>query len=151
LNANNFFNNRVGTARPAFNQNQFGATAGGPVQKNRTFFFLSYEGFILRQGTTNLTTTPTPAMRTRDFSAAKMPSLFHPLATTLVNGVYTRSPFPGNVIPANRLNGAAINLANMLWPLPNLPGVVNNYQVTYTRPFNYNQYNLRMDRKLTAK
>ncbi|HXA53126.1 MAG TPA: TonB-dependent receptor [Candidatus Acidoferrum sp.] len=151
LNANNFFNNRVGTARPAFKQNQFGVTAGGPAIRDKTFFFISYEGFIARQGTTNLTTTPTAAMRAGDFSAAKIPALFDPLTTTLVNGVYTRTPFAGNQIPANRLNPAAINLANTLWPLPNQPGVVNNYQVTYARPFNYNQYNARIDHRLNAK
>ena len=151
LNANNFFNNRVGTARPAFKQNQFGATIGGPVVKDKTFFFVSYEGFVLRQGTTNLTTVPTAAMRTGDFSAAKIPAIFDPLSTTLANGVYTRTPFAGNMVPANRLNSAAANLAQMLWPLPNLPGVVNNYQVTYTRPFNYNQYNMRFDHRLTDK
>ncbi len=149
LNANNFFNNRIGTARPAFNQNQFGVTSGGRIVKDRTFFFISYEGFVLRQGTTNLTTVPTAAMRTGDFSAAKIPALFNPLAGSLVNGVYTRQPFTGNMIPKNLLNQAAINLANQLWPLPNQPGVVNNYQVTYARPFNYNQYTGRIDHRLT--
>ncbi len=149
LNANNFFNNRIGAARPAFNQNQFGVTNGGPVIRNRTFYFISYEGFILRQGTTNLTTVPTAAMRNGDFSAPGIPQIFDPLATTLVNGVYTRQSFNGNMIPANRLNLAAINLASQLWPLPNLPGVVNNYQVTYTRPFNYNQYIGRFDHQIS--
>jgi hypothetical protein len=149
LNANNFFNNRIGTSRPAFSQNQFGVTSGGRVIRDRTFFFVSYEGFVLRQGTTNLTTVPTAAMRTGDFSAAKIPAIFNPLTTSLVNGVNTRAPFTGNVIPQDLLNSAAINLANQLWPLPNQAGVVNNYQVTYTRPFNYNQYTGRFDHRLT--
>jgi hypothetical protein len=149
LNANNFFNNRIGTARPAFSQNQFGFTNGGPVIKNRTFYFLSYEGFILRQGTTNLTTVPTAAMRSGNFSGPNIPAIFDPLTTTLVSGVYTRQPFSGNIIPANRLNPAATNLAPQLWPLPNLPGAVNNFQVTYTRPFNYNQYMGRFDHQIS--
>src|SRR5262249_5075130 len=95
LNANNFFNNRAGTKRPAFNQNQFGLTAGGPIVRDKTFFFISYEGFVLRQGTTNLTTVPTAAMRAGDFSAARIPAVFDPLTTALQNGVYTRAPFAG--------------------------------------------------------
>jgi hypothetical protein len=149
LNANNFFNNRIGTARPVFNQNQFGVASGGRAIKDRTFYFVSYEGFVLRQGFTNLTTVPTAAMRAGDFSAAKIPPIFNPLTTSQVNGVYTRSPFGGNIIPQNMLNTAAMNLANRLWPLPNQPGVVNNFQLTYTRPFNYNQYTGRIDHRIT--
>jgi hypothetical protein len=51
LNANPFFSNRSGTPRPAFTQNQYGANIGGPVIKDKTFFFFAWEGFRLRQGT----------------------------------------------------------------------------------------------------
>ena len=49
-NANTFFNNRAGVARPAFTQNQYGGKVGGPVNRDKTFFFFSYESFRLRQG-----------------------------------------------------------------------------------------------------
>src|SRR5262249_6727817 len=75
LNANTFFSNSSGIARPPFTQNQFGANAGGPVYipriydgRNKTFWFLSWEGFRLRQGQTFLTTVPTAAQRAGDFS-----------------------------------------------------------------------------------
>ena len=56
LNSNTFFNNRSAVARPAFTQNQFGTSAGGPVIRDKTFFFGSYEGFRLRQGNSVLRT-----------------------------------------------------------------------------------------------
>src|SRR5712691_891075 len=151
LNANNFFANRAGQARPAFNQNQFGVTLGGPVIKDKTFYFISYEGFVLRQGTVALNTVPTAAMRRGDFSQTGIPAIFDPLTTTTA-GTPTRSAFANRQIPPESLNREAIRLADMLWPLPNLgTGVVNNFQVTYNRPFNYNQYNGRFDHRLGEK
>jgi hypothetical protein len=148
LNANNFFSNRAGQARPAFNQNQFGVTLGGPVVKDKTFYFISYEGFVLRQGTVALNTVPTAAMRQGDFSQTGIPAIFDPLTTT-TTGTPTRTAFGNRQIPAARLSPEAMRLANMLWPLPNQgTGVVNNFQVTYNRPFNYNQYNGRFDHRL---
>ena len=68
LNANTFFNNRAGVQRPAFSQNQYGATLGGPIRKDKTFFFGSYEGFNLRQGQSYVFSVPTDPMRGGDFS-----------------------------------------------------------------------------------
>lgn len=159
LNANNFFNNRAGTDRAPFSQNQFGVAGGGPVTRDKTFFFTSYEGFILRQGTTNLTTVPTAAMRTGDFSASGIPAIFDPLTTcgTLTNAPCasgapaSRSPFPGKIIPASRINSSAIPLANLLWPLPTSGTVVNNFFTTYSRPYNYNQFMGRLDHRFSEK
>src|SRR6266478_1901398 len=68
LNANDFFANRGGVKRPPFTQNQFGANVGGPVLKNKLFFFSSYEGFRQRKGSILTTWVPTAAERTGDFS-----------------------------------------------------------------------------------
>src|SRR6202045_259928 len=68
LNANDFFANSNGIARPAFTQNQFGANVGGPVFKDKLFFFSSYEGFRQREGNTFLGWVPTQAERGGDFS-----------------------------------------------------------------------------------
>jgi hypothetical protein len=100
-NANTFFNNKAGLARGVYQQNQYGATIGGPVKRDRTFYSLSWEQMDLRQATTTTTTVPTAAMRTGNFSAKGIPAIFDPLTTTLQsNSVYGRTQFPGNVIPA---------------------------------------------------
>ena len=69
LNANNFFNNLNGIARPKFNQNQFGGTIGGPIKKDKAFFFASFEDYRLAQGVINTGRVPTPAELNGDFTA----------------------------------------------------------------------------------
>src|SRR6476469_9592372 len=122
--ANNFFNNRAGRAKPDFKQNQFGGTAGGPVFKNKTFFFGSYQGHRETQGQTALSTVPTMAMRNGDFSELNR-TIFDP---------QTGQPFPGNVIPTNRFDPVAAQIFKQLYPEPNTAGskqsngqVINNY------------------------
>jgi len=164
LNANTFFNNRASLPRPQWIQNQFGATAGGPIKKDQTFLFLSWEQFALRQAYSTLTTVPTPQMLTGNFSQKGVPTIFDPLTTcgtsgnsacpTDANGnpVYTRQPFAGNVIPSTRLNQAAANLSPMLWPAATNPtAVVNNFQINYPESFLFNQYTARFDHKLGSK
>ncbi len=87
--ANNFFNNRAGRAKPEFKQNQFGGTIGGPVFKDKTFFFTDYQGHRESLGQTFLSTVPSMAMRAGDFSEL----------TRVIYDPTTGLPFPGNVIP----------------------------------------------------
>jgi hypothetical protein len=75
LNANNFFTNRTGRARPVLNQNQFGGGLGGPLVKNRLLFFTSYQGTRQVNGVSSITTLISPAL-TNDRSAAALGSLF---------------------------------------------------------------------------
>ncbi len=155
LNANNFFNNRGGIARPAFNQNQYGANAAGPIIKDKTFFMFTWEGFKLRVGIPTVTTVPTAAMRSGDFSAAGIPKIYDPLtvcgkygnaACPVVNGnpVYTRTPFPNNQIPASRIDPTAA-IMNNLWGLPNASGILNNFVTNGTGGGNQYQINTRGD------
>ena len=142
LDARNFFDPRN---KPPFRQNQFGATLGGPIQKDKTFFFLSYEGLRVRQAVTQAFTVPTAAVRAGDFSG--LPAVYDPLST---DSAGKRTPFEGNRIPVNRLDPVALAFLQKL-PLPNLPGQVQNYLATPTLQNENNQGAMRLDRRLTAK
>ncbi len=123
--ANNFFNNRAGLATPVYKQHDFGGSFGGPVWipkiykgKNKTFFFTSYEAFRNRAGATGVTANvPTKEMYGGDFSnwvtslngATTRIPIYDP--TTQVrnaDGSYTRTPFPGNVIPASKFDPVSV-------------------------------------------
>ncbi len=108
LNARNFFANAV----PPFKRNQFGGTVGGPVKKDRTFFFLSYQRTTQRSTPGSVTATVlTPEQRKGDFSASGK-TLKDPLGGN----------FPGAVIPAARLHPASQKFLEAFVPLPNRPG-----------------------------
>jgi hypothetical protein len=153
LNANTFFGNRAGLSRPAFTQNQFGANIGGPIVRNKTFFFFSYEGFRLVSGSTTTLTLPTAAQRAGDFSNTRTASgalipIYDPSASP-------RTPFVNNVIPASRLSNAAVLMAKQLWALPNGPGAAftgaNNFTVNAPLGGRHDQYNFRVDHNLSEK
>src|SRR3954454_8445970 len=97
---------------PPLRQNQYGASVGGPVSipklysgKNRTFFYAAWEGYRFRSASTTRVLVPTDAERNGDFSALSVP-IYDPATTTLdpATGSYTRSVFPGNIIPSNRID-----------------------------------------------
>lgn len=119
LNANNFFNNLRGVERPADRLHLFGASFSGPlrfpgVQKgeDRAFFFVGYEGRRPEDPRSPISSIPDAAFRAGDFSASPV----------RVIDPDTRQPFPGNRIPANRIDPAAAKIMGQL-PLPNAPGI----------------------------
>jgi hypothetical protein len=171
LNANTFFNNRAGVKRPAFSQNQFGGTLGGPIKKDKTFFFASYEGFRLRQGQSYVFSVPTDPMRGGNFAdfrnaAGAMIPIYDPLTTcgrlgnaacpTNAAGAeqITRVPFPGNIVPTNRIDRAARAMID-LWGRANSPGLpftaVNNYTANASVGGDQNQQNYRVDHTFSDK
>jgi len=165
LNANTFFNNLSAKPVPAFTQNQFGSNTGGPIKKDRTFFFFSYEGFRLRYGVPFLVAVPTAAQRAGDFSntrnaAGAMIPIYDPLTTCGVlgnpacSGALTRSQFPGNIIPASRLDPTAKILANY-WGQPNAPGLpftkLNNFSANAGAGGDNDQVNVRGDHSISDK
>lgn len=124
LDANDFFNNKNGRKKPPFKQNQFGATAGGRIFRDKTFFFGDYQGGRIRDGKTYLSTVPTVKMRAGDFSELSR-VIYDPIAKTA---------YAGNIIPVSQVDPTARKIIDQLYPLPNVAGtkaangqVINNY------------------------
>ncbi len=146
---------------PAFRQNQFGFSVGGPVWlpkiyngKGKTWFFASYEGFRRRQAASGLSRVPTQAQRDGDFTG--FPTIYDP-ATTRRNPAnanqFLRDPFPNNRIPANRINPLAARYLKDLMPLPNysLTGTVNNFLNTAPSRNDTDTILARLDHTLSSK
>ena len=119
LDANTFFNNAGRVPRGHFSQNQYGGTIGGPIIKNKTFFFFDAQDFTARKATTLLSTVPTPFMKAGNFTELK-PSLTDPKVAGQ-SGCIT-----GNVVSPNCIDPVAAKLI-ALYPNPNLPSAVANF------------------------
>jgi hypothetical protein len=184
FNANDFFLNAVGQNRPPWVQNQFGANAGGPLNfeptaHNKTFWFLSGEGFRLRTSEPFTATVPDAAERAGNFSEicksgftagicndrgldangkpVVIDQIYDPCAG-VVNSLgacpgssAAPKPFLNNIIPANRINGTSAKLLD-LWPAPNNPNVsTNNFITAAPTGGNQNQFVARVDHIITNK
>jgi Carboxypeptidase regulatory-like domain len=117
------------SSKPLSIYNNFGGTIGGPIKKNKLFYFLSFDGTRQRQALPAFYTVPTAAQRAGDFSG--IPTLLYDPTTGAANGT-GRTPFAGNMIPSNRLDPIALKLMSY-YPLPNYAGPnpnANNYYAT---------------------
>ncbi|MBV9082598.1 MAG: carboxypeptidase regulatory-like domain-containing protein [Acidobacteriaceae bacterium] len=163
MDSNSFFSNRAGIPLASFKRSQFGFTLGGPVMipklfngHDKMFFFGDYEGLRQRQATSTTGTVPTLLQRTGDFSQTFAQNgqkiiIYDPLTTTPSGPTYSRSPFPGNAIPANRIDRVAGNVMKY-YPLPNQPGNpitnTNNYYAAGETPLNIDQWDVKVDENL---
>ena len=138
FNARNFFA-PAPSPKPALNRNQFGGVLSGPLVKGRTFFMAAYEGIRETRETVTLTNFLTPAMRRGDFSG--LPAVTDPL---------TGRPFPGNIIPADRLDPVSVSIINKYQPLPNQTGA-SNYIGTALNKVPQDQYMTRIDHTFSNK
>jgi outer membrane receptor protein involved in Fe transport len=125
LNARNFFLSPT-ASKPVGIYNNYGATLGGPIVKNKLFYFFSFDGTNQKTATNGTYTVPTADQRNGIFTASNTP-IYDPL-TGNSDGT-GRTAFAGNIIPGNRISPIAQAL-QAYFPAPNLPGVANNYAAT---------------------
>ncbi|MEK7405485.1 MAG: carboxypeptidase regulatory-like domain-containing protein [Acidobacteriota bacterium] len=160
LNANGFFANRSGRTRSPFTFNQYGATLGGPVVKNRTFFFFNWEQVKQRTQARAFRTVPTELQRQGDFSqtrdaGGRLIQIYDPNTTTgdPQKGL-TREAFPGNVIPPSRIHPVARAVAKY-YPAPNLPGLpntaANNFVGEASAPLDKSIFGIKLDHNFTSE
>ncbi|PYV85758.1 MAG: hypothetical protein DMG05_22070, partial [Acidobacteria bacterium] len=144
LDANDFFSNRAGVSIPPFRQNQFGGNIGGPIIKDRTFFFGDYEGYRSRLGETSNLTIPTLLQRQGDFSEPGNPVIYNPF--DIDPGTGHPRPFAGNRIPSNLINPASANVMALL-PPPNLNVPVGqaNFNGSHSIAHDVNNFDVRID------
>lgn len=131
-------------AKPRLRQQQWGGSLGGRIIRNRTFFFADYERYHQERGQTFVSTVPTAAMRTGNFSellSARGIVIYDPLTSP-------RTPFPGNIIPANRIDPVALRFLN-LYPTPSAPGLASNFTTTVNREQTSDTFDVRLDHRFT--
>jgi Carboxypeptidase regulatory-like domain len=140
LDARNYF--QPTGPKAAYKENQYGGTIGGFIIKDKLFWFGDYQGTSINNPAPLISTVPSALARTGNFSSSYYgtiydPNTYNPITTT-------RTPFPGNIIPANRIDPISQAFIN-LYPMPNLPGDVNNYEINPGAPYLGNQGDFRGD------
>ncbi len=148
LDARDYFANPT-AKKPILQRNQFGGVVGGPVIRNNTFFFVSYEGTSQNLGETLTTVVPTAAQRSGNFAGGN--TIYDP--NTLgqnANGTFTRMAFPGNVVPASRIDPLAAKLL-ALEPLPNTSQPGYNYVISPTQTDRAKRLDTRGDKHISDK
>lgn len=141
LNARNFFQS-TNPLKPAYRRHQFGGTFGGPLVKDRTFFFADYQGQRQSIGRTAFSTVPTLLQRQGIFTEAiggRLPVIYDP-----ATGDGTRSRFPDNTIPQDRIDPIALALLQR-YPLPTSTGTANNFGRTANEGDDSDQWDVRVD------
>ena len=160
LDANNFVSNFAGRPKAEFRQNQFGASIGGPVilpyfnGRDRTFFFVDYEGTQIRQSAgSTINDLPPTVFRNGDFSSSAT-RIYDPNTRRIgSNGAIVDDPFAGNVIPTNRLDPTAVKYQSLI-PLPNLGNanaVARNYFTNVQQQTKHHQGDARVDHHFGEK
>jgi outer membrane receptor protein involved in Fe transport len=147
LNARNFFQ-RSNSVKPDYRRNQFGGTLGGPIVRDRTFFFADYQGQRQAIGLTRTSNVPTLLQRQGIFTeaiAGRVPVVYDP-ATTAGS---MRNPFSNNTIPVSRIDAVALALLQR-YPLPTSAGTANNFSRTANEVNDQDQWDVRIDHRFPS-
>lgn len=154
VNANTWEANRQGQEKGLFIQNQFGAAVGGPIVKNRTFWFADYQGTRIRDGSLSSTLTiPAPGMVNGDFSTLPT-GIYDPASQRIEDGNIVRDQFANNQIPASRFDPVAKTLLDQ-YPTENQnftqlgarPG--SNYFIQRGSQSDVDQWDVRVDHRIS--
>src|SRR3989442_5291072 len=142
--------NVFAATRPHTVYNQFGFTLGGPLVKNKTFFFGDYQGIRDRRGDVTRPSIPTMDFRNGDFSSAlrlPAPQIIYDPATGNADGT-GRQPFPGNIIPPDRISPVAKRILSLA-PAPTLPGFTNNFERATVRVKDTDSFDIKVDHQVS--
>jgi hypothetical protein len=151
LNARNFFAS-TDPVKSRFRRQQFGGVFGGPLRRDRTFFFADYQGQRQTVGRTVISTVPTILQRQGMFTEAiggRVPIIYDPATTITAGSTTTRSPFANGAIPLDRMDAVARGLLER-YPLPTAAGTVNNYRRVGDEIADQDQFDVRMDHRLSS-
>lgn len=136
--------------KPDFNNEDYGATVGGPLFRDRTFYFASYHGLRndipLQVG--DYATVPTEKMRRGDFSELLNPAVSGLSQPVIIYDPDTGVPFPGNIIPEGRINPVGRAYLNV-YPMPTRAGVTRNYLTNRHKESTYDDFDARLDHQLS--
>ena len=161
INARNFF----AATNPKLIQNQFGGMVGGPIVRDRTFFFMDTEGLRTASEGLSQLTVPTVQMKGGDFSQLLGPvvgtdplgnafgrnQIYDPLSTRrLADGRYVRDPFARNIIPPSRFDPPGPKIM-ALYPDPNYPGLTQNFRLLRPAHTSNSKFDVRLDERATDK
>jgi hypothetical protein len=156
MDARDFFNpkyfvgNPVPNPKPDSRRDQGGFSIGGPIRKDRTFFFVDYERVRSVSSSSYVASVPTLAERTGDFSATGENTIYDPTQIDCSSGTCIRPQVPSNKIPQNEIDPIGQAIAN-LYPKPNLPGEFNNLNFNTTANSPDYQFDIKVDHQINDK